>query len=231
MKRKFFFDQILHEADSGGNEGGSQLTTELLEKFQKLVEKNGGENAAAQLLYKDNYELRKEIRDLKAKVPVEGAFVLSTDDSKLWSAYQTLGAPDALTTAIESARQAQGELEKVKRSQTIRDVSEIVGFKPGVLSDLDTLAGGLVYEVKAETKDGKTANTVYVKGGKAVEPIPLANYAQTYWADHLPALVALVQQNGTKFVAQGTGKSTSEQTSKAAAQGALDKMYGRKKDK
>jgi hypothetical protein len=172
-------------------QGGGQDWQQAL---SNLIQRQGGEGAAATLLFNENREHRQRIRELEQRVPGEGAVVLSGDQAAAWQTYQGLGAPTDVQQRLTAAEQAQQELAGLRRAEQIRGVAEAAGYKPGVL---ERLAEGLTLELREEQRDGQTARVPYVVTGEN-QAEPLAEYAQTHWADFLPALRAEQQQLPTQ---------------------------------
>jgi hypothetical protein len=112
---------------------------------------------------------------------------------------------DVLTSALTERTTLQTQLSGMQREKLIGDVAGVAGYKASVLGQLPG-ADKLTFEVRESTVDGKQVKAVVVKDGTA--ETPLTQYAQTHWADFLPALQsAPVQQQpaGTTFVAQNPG--------------------------
>lgn len=197
-----------------GNDGGVQQGIQNL-----LGNNNNDAMAVVRLLYGDNYKLRDDLRNLRGKVPAEGAVVLSGDDAEAWAAYQKLGKPAAISQAVSEREQFQGELTTLRRAQTLRDVAEVEGVKYTVLAGLDK--PGIAYEVKEA--DGKRTATVTVDG----KTQPFADYAATVWADYLPALkpATTTQPQGVQYFRQHAGGSTGSPT------GIVDQMITANKER
>jgi hypothetical protein len=157
------------------------------------MQRQGGADPTAALLFQENHQYRERIRQLEQQLPGEGAVVLSGDQALAWQAYQGLGAPTDVQQRLTAAEQAQNELAGLRRAEQIRGVAEAAGYRPTVL---ERLAEGLEFEVREEQRDGQTARVPYVvtKSEQGEQRTPLADYAQQHWADFLPALSAQQQQ-------------------------------------
>lgn len=192
--------------DDGQGSGGDQGSDEIAAKLQALIDKRGGDaSAVAAMLFQENYQLRRTNADLRAKVPAEGALVLSGDDAAAWAEYAKLGKPADLQQALADRDQAQGDLAKLRRSAAIREAAEAAGYKASVLAGLDQQAGGLAYEVReVDGQNGQKAKVAYVKPVEG-DAVPLAQYAAAQWSDFLPALAAQPVQTGTPYPAQQSG--------------------------
>jgi hypothetical protein len=171
-------------------QGGGQDWQQAL---SNLIRREGGADATAQLLFQENREHRQRIRELEQRVPGEGAVVLSGDQAQAWQTYQGLGAPTDVQQRLTAAEQAQQELSGLRRAEQVRSVAEAAGYRPTVL---ERLAEGLTLELREEQRDGQTARVPYVvtKSEQGEQRTPLAEYAQTHWADFLPALSAQQRQ-------------------------------------
>ncbi len=113
---------------------------DILERQVKDLERKNEE------LVKDNGKQRDEIRDLKTdlstaqgkvseldqKVPAEGSVILTKADAERWTFYTSLGKPDDLKAQLEAKSNAEGELKRMKRGETIRTA----GYDPKVLGRL-----------------------------------------------------------------------------------------------
>jgi hypothetical protein len=182
----------LFEADKGDAGGGSPAPApapDPLASFQNLLARSSSAEQLANRLFEENHSHRTRIRELEAKVPAQGAMVLTAEQAAQWQSYQQLGAPDQVQTTIQKAKKLERDLE-------LRDVASAAGYSVDVLR---TLAADLAFEVRDEQKDGKPAKAVYVKvDGK---DIPAETYAAEQWAAFLPALKpAAVGQPGAPAI-------------------------------
>jgi hypothetical protein len=157
--------------------------------LNNLIQRQGGVDATAQLLYHENARHRERIRQLEQQLPGEGAVVLTGDQAQAWQTYSQLGNPNELQQQLEQAQQATTELAGLRRAEQVRSVAEAAGYKPGVLQKL---AEGLTLDLREQQVEGQTARVpVVVTGeGQQQQATPLADYAQQHWADFLPALQA-----------------------------------------
>lgn len=194
--------QWVEMPDGGGNDGGGDKDA----AFQRLLDRYKNDAMAlAEKLFSENFTHRGQIRQLeqqlteaRGKAPAEGAVVLAPADAAVWAAYQALGKPGELKQGLEERTQLQGKLTGMERDTLLRSVADVVGYKPSVLANLERIARSegktLGFEVKDQTVEGKPVRVAYVKDGDA--QTPLADYAQTHWADFMPALVAQSTQGG-----------------------------------
>lgn len=235
MFRLLNVPQLLHNADNGGTstsggasgdqqqqqsqqqqQGASSSTsssttstsgTAAVEtSFQRALERTQGDAVQlARLLFGENYDYRNTIRDLTARVPAEGAVVLSGNDAAHWATYRELGTPDELRSVrTERDTFAQREQQR-ERAALLDEAATVSGFDPDVLKEL---AGAqLVVEVKKEQKEGKEVKIAYVvKDDKTLEP--LAAHAERAWSKFMPALKVQQQQQRTS---SGLGTPRSHQ--------------------
>lgn len=192
----------------GGQQRQSQGGGDVLAGLQRLIERQSGDaGRVAELLYRENYDLRERARQLQGQLPAEGAVVLSGDQVQHWQTYQQLGAPDALTQRLTAAEQAQQELSGLRRAEQVRAAAEAAGYAPAVLN---RLADGLTLDLRDQTVDGQVRRTPYVVSGEGAQQTatPLTDYARQHWAEFLPALQPAQQQGqggGTTFVPQTSG--------------------------
>lgn len=190
--------------DTGGQpQGGGQpqqpapqLPPEVAQSLQNLMQRQGGPDATAVLLYQENRDYRERIRALEGQVPGEGAVVLSAEQAQQWRAYQQLGDPAALA-------ESRQQLTTLQRNALMRDAAAAHGYKAEVLRDLPGI-GDLTIEVREVEKDGKKAKVAVVVDGDQQRPLP--DLIAEKWAHFAPALTAdSGSQNGTPFTRQHTG--------------------------
>jgi hypothetical protein len=160
----------------------------------------------AELLYRENHELREKNRTLAAQAPAQGAVVLAGEQAAQWQAYTALGKAEELKAAIEARGAAEGRLAALEREATLRQVQDASGYKASVLGQLPG-ASDLTFTVREVEADGKKTPTAFVKD-KAGAEHALTAYAQQHWADFLPALAAPqggAPSQGAGFVRQASG--------------------------
>jgi hypothetical protein len=171
----------LFDPETGGGTGGGGTQNppagnDPAAAFSNLLARSSDAAALARQLFEENFRYRTELRDLQRQVPAQGAVVLTAEQAQAWTAYQQLGAPGDVQTAIQQGKTLKRDLE-------LRDVASAANYSIDVLR---TLAGELAFEVRDEQKDGKSVKAVYVKAdGK---DIPVETYATQQWAAFLPAL-------------------------------------------
>jgi hypothetical protein len=210
----------------GGGTGGQDWQQAL----NNLIQRQGGEGAAATLLFNENREHRQRIRELEQRVPGEGAVVLTGDQAQAWQTYSQLGNPAEVQQQLEQARQASTELAGLKRAEQIRTVAEVAGYKPGVLQKL---ADGLTLELREQQVDGQTARVPYVVTGEGQQQqaTPLVDYAAEHWNDFLPALQAGQQgqpQQQTQGVTYPRQQGNGGQPASNYVGSYFERAYGKK---
>jgi hypothetical protein len=160
------------------------------EGYKALLEKHGSPDAVALTLYTDNYKLRDKNRELSARIPAEGAVVLSGDDAARWRSYQELGKPDDLKKIVREHGEFSKENGRLKRTTELDDIADLAGYKRSVFR---TVAGDTAFVVTEEKKrDASTGKDVVVRvphvKGEGDETTPLSEYAEAHWTDFLPSL-------------------------------------------
>lgn len=200
----------------GGGEGGSgrdddddltiigkgDATTLALQLDRAKRAKRDADNEAK--------NLRERLRAAETKLAGfegEGVTVLRGDEAAAYREYATLGKPAEIKTKLAQTDTLAAELGTLKRDATLRQVAEVAGYKPAVLT---RLGGDREYAIKDETVDGKAVKRAYIKTEQGEQP--LTEYAASEWADFLPALSAGTdaaqrdQQNGVRYPIQGSGQ-------------------------
>lgn len=195
------------EPDTGTNPaGGNNPPADDRQNLQGLLARhNNDAMAVVATLLSENHSLRDERRGLRGQLPAQGAVVLTAEQATQWSAYQQLGAVDALQTALTERTTLQTQLSGLQRQQLIGEVAGVANYKANVLGQLPG-ADKLTFDVRESVVDGKPIKAVIVKDGTT--ETPLAQYAAQHWADFLPALQAApapAAPTGTAFVAQNPG--------------------------
>ncbi len=235
----------LSAADSGGNDGGGNDGNRD-QTFQRLLDRNNSDGIGlARELFTENFkyrerndDLKRQLADLQGKVPVEGSTVISVDDAAALAAYKALGKPDEVKQGLDEKANLQGKLAGMERETTLRTVAETVGYKAGVLANLDRMAKAegkaLDFNVRDTTVDGKTIKAAFVKDGD--KELPLTEYASVNWSDFMPALTVQgtqqQAQSGIRYPTQYTGNGGQEkQTTKTVAIATLNKAYAPRKAK
>jgi hypothetical protein len=170
------------QANQGANQGGqANNQPDLAQVLERLVSRNGGSvDAVGIQLLSENHGYRQRIRDLEGRVPAEGAVILAGEDAQRWQAYQALGQPTDVQTAIT-------ELTTLRRDKAIADAADAAGYKAKVLGQLPKV-DKLTFSVKEESENGQTVKRAYVKDGDTEEP--LTTYAERVWEEFLPVLGA-----------------------------------------
>lgn len=172
-----------------------------------LARNNNDAMGVAGLLFSENYQYREQIRQLKeqlqaaqAKLPGEGTVVLTAEQAKAWAAYQGLGTVEVITQGLKDRDTAQGELTTLRKAATLRDVAAAHGYDADVLQ---TLGGGLEFELRDVTADGQTRKAAFVKEGQT--QVRLDEYAAQKWAKFLPSLTQQAGAGNQGAGGAGTG--------------------------
>ncbi|AWN22204.1 hypothetical protein DKM44_02275 [Deinococcus irradiatisoli] len=163
---------------TGGN-AGDQIARSL----QNLIDRQGGEGRAAQLLFDENREYRARIRTLEGQLPAQGTVVLTPEQAQQWASYQAIDAdPAALRTRLDTGTAA------VEREQG-RTLAEASGANPDVLAER-LRAAGLRAEVRDIAAEGTNLarREVHVLNAEGADQGELRTYAQQHWQPFMPAL-------------------------------------------
>jgi hypothetical protein len=197
--------------------------------MQGFIAKQGGDyQRAAATLFDDNHKLREdkrkltdEVESLKIRIPVDGSFILSAEQAKAWQAYRELGEdPKELKKKLETATTAEGELAKLRKSESLREAAEVEGFKASVLQRLGEDLEIEISDIDVVGVDGKVTQQKQARVKDGDKMIPLKEYANNKWTEFMPALKADTSSqtgqstngnngqgssNGTPYVKQGQG--------------------------
>ncbi|WP_161884061.1 hypothetical protein [Deinococcus alpinitundrae] len=155
----------------------------IARSLQNLIDRQGGSDRAAQLLFDENRNYRTRIRELESQLPAQGATVLTPEQAQQWTAYQAINAdPAALRTQLEQGSAA------VQR-ETGRTLADASGANPDVLSDRLRVAGlrAEVREIPAEGAN-PARREVRVLNAEGADQGELRTYAQQHWQPFMPAL-------------------------------------------
>jgi hypothetical protein len=159
------------------------------EGYRKLLEKHQNDTGAvASKLYDENHSLRETNRTLKAKVPADGAVVLTPDQAKAWSAYTALGTPEVVTVIKAEHGQYATERQAAALDKLHGQAADAHGWKPAVLARLVAQDRLEVTLITAKDAAGKEVTTAHVKDGG--QDVTLPEYAKAHWGDFLEVLAA-----------------------------------------
>lgn len=219
---RYFKPTILREADGKGGGGGGgdrfaevNLPDDVVKGLRNLVSKEGGSDKALATLYEENYELRKDKRELQDKI--DNGTVLTEEEAEKWDKYQELDEdPEKLEEKIENADSAKKELSQLKREKRNSQVAEVQGWNPKVLNRLADEEAE--FEIKTrQNDDGEDEKYVVIKTEDGEKD--LSDYAKSNWEDMMPALNAngtseeneqANRKNFTKQKSSGNGKANDE---------------------
>lgn len=193
--------------------GGSQPDFETI-----LKRTEGGAIALAHQLFTETSTLRTqkaaletEIGQIKAKLPAEGAVVLTADEATLWGTIKGLNLkPEEIKQRLEGSSTAETELKKLKRRELLREASESPSDDPAVrfkASVLESVIGDQEIVWQDVTKDEQTRKVAHVKvkEGETEKLVTLDDYVKKHKADFVPALQAEQQEQGTRYPRQPVG--------------------------
>lgn len=186
------FDPGATTADPAAQGQGAQQQdggeSQLARSLQNLINRHGGADRTAELLFGENREYRARIRELEGQLPAAGTLVLTADQAQAWQAYQQLGPdPAALRDRLTQGVQA---IER-ETSRTLADAS---GANPDVLADRLRVSG-LRAEVRDIPAEGTTParREVRVLNAEGQDQGELRAYATQHWAPFVPALYPTAQ--------------------------------------
>lgn len=149
----------------------------------------GAADVAISVLGEEAKRNRQTIRELKAKLPVDGAVVLSQDEAKQFKAFQDLGIDSAKAKeAIDRIPALETENKKLVKRDSLRDVAKF-GYNLDVLEEQMEKFPDAVFTTK-KIKDAKDATkeiaVPYVThDGKESS---FEEFAEEKLASYLPAL-------------------------------------------
>ena len=209
---------------SDENNGGGSQGDNKAEALQKALAKHQGDAMAlATFLFSDNYDQREKRRQAEAKLPKDGAVIVSKEDAALLEAAKATGLkPDEFKGALESSADDKKEIARLKRKDILRDVAQAHGYKLSVLEDLDGKAEGVEYVRKEEKDKGGQVKVAYHVKSEGKE-VPLEQFATEKWADYMPALR---QEQG---VGNAARSGHTRDPNPAAAASALDRVRDQEK--
>jgi hypothetical protein len=219
------FWRILLEPQGG--EGGTPepkveaKAPDLSRAAEGLVAKHGSHDAALLVLLGETHGYRDKLRDVQAKLPPEGAVVLTGDDAKHWGHYKALGAPGDVKKALDEGTTAKGEVGAYRKKDLTATAAKLTRIDGGtldpevlgtlaekldlVIDDLKDDKGNLVGEDgKPLAKDGVPVRAAFVKG-EGDKLTGLAAYARANWAKFLPSLKVAQGSATTKVTPTGPG--------------------------
>jgi hypothetical protein len=126
LRNLIMVQMLLHNTDPG-NPGGGGGGQDPAAAFQRLLDQNKNDGlAVASKLFDENFQLRTKNRDLSAKLPKDGAVVLTDDDAKEWNAFKALNvkAADA-KKAIESIPALEKQNKELSGMESLRELADL----------------------------------------------------------------------------------------------------------
>jgi hypothetical protein len=205
----------------GSSSGEAPAKPDLTSQAQNLIAKHGGDVGAVVHLMHENYREREEARSLKKLVPPPGSRVLTADEAKAWDAYLKFGQPADIEAAFNERNQYKAESDGFRKAELIREAATFAGYKPSVLATV-VKADGLDLEIERDDKG--VPKKVTVRDGD--KTVPLGEFAEARWQDHLPALKAdSARPPGTpsretqRRIPEGDGQKRPDRLEEAVASG------------
>jgi hypothetical protein len=201
LRNLIMAQMVLHNTDPG-NPGGGAGGQDPASAFQRLLDQNKNDGlAVASKLFDENFQLREKNRELKGKLPTDGAVVLSADDAKEWQAFKAL---DKKAEDVKKALDSSAELEKQNKElagmESLRELSDIgldgSKLKISVLKDQMQRFPDAELTFKSEKdKDGNEAKVAYIKPDKDSKELAFTEFATDKFADYLPSLKVSTEAN------------------------------------
>lgn len=193
---------------------------EMAEKIARLLDKHSGKpDDAVRELLRDNFKARdgrradreryeRELAELRAKLPSDGAVVLTRDEAASVKQYESLGGMETLKERL--ARLDELEKRDAERtwSDRARQIAERAGYDPDVFAGLLRMPDAPKIEAFEDEKDGANWRIRVVgEGGKE----PLGRFAEKVWAKFLPALKAAGGKGKPESVVQRSAERTASE--------------------
>lgn len=194
-------------SQGGGEERHQSRAEEVRDIVDQLVARHGTLNEALRVLASDNYDYRAKLRDatatigtLRAKVPADGAVVLTGDDVATWNAVKPLNLKgDKIAERIKLADELEVRVIGGERQTLVTSAAKVVQYNPDVLlAELDR--NKLTLELRdgvAKDASGKETPIKIPFVRKADDPKAawekLTEYAERDLKLYLPALKTLPQ--------------------------------------
>lgn len=200
-------------AGAGGGESAADddaREARIVAQLERMLSEKGKEADTARKLFDDNARIRRKYQrvrterdEAQAKVPAEGAVVLTGEDAKAFPDIQKKLAAAGLTldklgAALDAGATAQSELVGLKRKDVAGQAGELLGWDTDVLLDrLDNGPQGkqhLELVTTTEKVDGKDVVTRVAKirpADKADAALVELNdsYLEQHWPKFRGALV------------------------------------------
>lgn len=130
----------------------------------------------------ENYHLRQ-------KAAPDGGLVLDAEQAKRWAAWEALGKPEEVGTALEQGKKDRAVVAQQEKRGQLTSVAEAAGWDADTFTELDGLAGGLEWRVQEiKDKEGESVKQVQVKQGDAWRGAD--EFAAERWKKFLPVLQA-----------------------------------------
>lgn len=207
------FTQFLFEepSDKGGNKKKEKkrepLSEEFIESLKSLIDKNGGNEETAKILYKDNFDLREKIRGLEERVLEEGQVAVDKSDLEILEAVKEIGTPDEVKKQLKDLKEGLQKIADFETKQKNTTIADAYGYNADVLSDL-------LKDLEVETSKEKDGDKEVLKAKVKVDDtkMDLKEWIDTHKSVYIPALEANSESDGGKRITRQTSKNGNEQT-------------------
>lgn len=169
--------------------------------FESLMAKADKADILARTLYDENFQYRAKLREAKetikeltAKMPVDGTLVLTAAEAADWKAYTELGKVIDITKHLTEGKAAIEGVAKRGREDALAGAAKDMGYNPEVLTKLAEMNKLELVSRTAEVA-GQQVKAHYVKAENGQE-VELGAYAQQNWPSFIPALKAAAPESG-----------------------------------
>lgn len=185
----------------------SELAKETLEAMTNRVIKLEGDN-----------------HDLRRKAAPDGGLVLTAEERKRWEAWEALGKPDDVKSALDQGKKDREVVQRQERRSELDKVAQAAAFDGDTFAELDSLAGGLEYRVQSvkDKESGEDIQQAQVKVGDTWTD--LETFAGERWKKFLPVLQAS-DSDADKSTAGGEREEAPRRVPTGGAGGGKGRTY------
>lgn len=171
----------------GGNtngDGGTPKKADLsVTAAGMIAQANGDAGKVIVGLLRENHGYRTKLRDVQAKVPADGAIVLTGDDLKRHKAFMSLGDdPKAIKDALAAGQAAITERDGMVRERAYPKAASLGGYDEKLFSAFAKRDKLNIAIEPVKDKDGKDAEAAFVLG-EGDAKTPLADFVAKNWSD------------------------------------------------
>jgi len=174
------------KAEAPKTEPKAEPKADLDPALVALMKESGAQAKAVSEIVKVNQQLTAKVEAANAEIAQLKQGLLSDTEMKQWKAYKALGKPDGLQEVLTKSAQLEQELTQLKRTSVLREASDLLQWKPSVLSPI--LPSDVT--VAIQTEKNQPVAVVTLPDGTSQ---PLKEYVEKNLADFLPALSKSVQ--------------------------------------